>query len=226
MPMNQKQKNRVVVLLTDFGGRGWYPGVMKGVILCINPEAEIVDLCNDISEGDVREAGFVLGASFKCFPRGTVFVCVVDPGVGSERGNLILQTEDYLFVAPDNGILTSVFGKVRSRAVFSVKRGKYTGEGRGVTFLGRDIFAPIAAHLSLGISPAEMGEAVESILTIPEKEISVNEDKIFGSAVYVDTFGNIITNISMKYLAGLFKESIPLEDCVVSIAGREISGIK
>ena len=217
----------VVALLTDFGGMGWYPGVMKGVILSINPEAKIVDLCNDISKGDIREASFVLGASFGYFPQGTVFLCVVDPGVGGDRDNLIVQTEDYLFVAPDNGLLTSVCEKARVEDVFSVKYGKYTGEAHGATFLGRDIFAPIAAHLSLGVSPAEMGNSVESILTIPESLLFINKDNtISGRAVYVDTFGNIITNISMGYLNNLFEGNIPRKDCFIRIAGKEIPGIK
>ncbi|MCD6380046.1 SAM-dependent chlorinase/fluorinase, partial [bacterium] len=185
MDGNQKIKKSIVVLLTDFSGRGFYSGVMKGVILGINPEAVIVDLCHDISKGDIREAGFILGTSFNYFPRGTVFVSVVDPGVGGERDNLIVQTEDYFFVAPDNGVLTLICEKTRVETVFSAKLGKYTGEARGVTFLGRDVLAPLAAHLSLGVNPAEMGEVVESILTIPEKKPFINKDNtISGRALY------------------------------------------
>ncbi len=227
MDGNQNIKRGVVAVLTDFGGMSWYTGVMKGVILSINPEAEIIDLCNDISKGDIREAGFVLGTSFDYFPRGTVFMCVVDPRVGGKRGNLIVQTEDYLFVAPDNGLLTSVCEKARVESIFSVKYGKYTGEARGATFLGRDIFAPIAAHLSLGVDPAEMGDSVESILTISGKPPFINKDNtISGRAVYVDRFGNIITNISMGYLDNLFEGNIPRKDCFIRIAGKEIEGIK
>jgi S-adenosylmethionine hydrolase len=227
MDGNQKIKKSVVVLLTDFSERSFYSGVMKGVILGINPEVAIVDLCHDVSRGDIRGASFILGTSFNYFPRGTVFICVVDPGVGGERDNLIVQTEDYFFVAPDNGVLTLICEKTRVEAVFSAKLGKYTGEARGATFLGRDILAPLAAHLSLGVNPAEMGEAVGSILTIPDKRPFINKDNnISGRAVYVDMFGNIITNISMEYLNDLFEGSIAREDCLIRVAGREMTGIK
>ncbi|MDZ7861030.1 MAG: SAM-dependent chlorinase/fluorinase [Candidatus Krumholzibacteriota bacterium] len=227
MPENKRIEKRIIAVLTDFGTGSWYPGVMKGVILGINPEAVVIDLCHDISHGDISEGGFVLGASFNYFPPGTVFLCVVDPGVGGDRKNIIVQTEDYLFVAPDNGLITRVCERSRIEGIFSVKQGRVAEKRRGATFLGRDLFAPLAAHLSLGVNPDEIGESIPSILTIPREEPFINKNnEISGRVVHVDTFGNIITNISADYLRELFGGTIPRKECVIKAAGRETKGLK
>jgi hypothetical protein len=173
----------IIAVITDFGLDNWYPGVMRGAILEVNPEARIVDLCHNISKHDINEAGFVLGISFDYFPGGTIFLCVVDPGVGGERKNLIVETDNYSFVAPDNGLLSVISNRVNVRGAYSVERGKFTREASGITFLGRDIFAPIAAHLSLGTPAGEIGESVDSILTIPlRKPYLDHHNSIVGKA--------------------------------------------
>lgn len=220
-------KSQIVALLTDFSWHNWYLGVMKGVILSINPAARIVDLCHDISSQDVREGSFVLCNSFSYFPLSTTFLCVVDPGVGTDRRNLIVETDKYYFVAPDNGILSSIFEKGNVQGVYYVQPGKYTLPLRGSTFFGRDIFAPIAAHLSIGVSPEEMGEETKSVLTVPPLKPFVNQlGMISGRAVYIDTFGNIITNIDEEYLNEVYEGAIPYGDFTISLAGNTIKGIK
>ena len=217
----------IVALLTDFTWHNWYLGVMKGVIASVNPSATIIDLCHDISSQDVREGSFVLGNSFPFFPRGTIFAAIVDPGVGSDRKNLIVKTERYTFVAPDNGILSSIFERAAVEKVYQVRPGRYTLSPKGSTFFGRDIFAPVAAHLSLGVPPEEMGGEVKSVLTVPAIKPYINErGEISGRAVYVDTFGNIITNIEGSYLQSFFRGNIPGEDVVVRLAGQLIRGIR
>ncbi len=220
-------KNSVVAVLTDFGWSTWYTGVMKAVILDINPSARIIDLCHDISKQDIREACFVIGTSFGYFPKGTTFVCVIDPGVGGKRKNIIVKTEDYFFVAPDNGVLSSIYEKSRVEGVFEVFPGEYTGNLKGSTFLGRDLFSPIGAHLSLGVSPSEMGEPVESIMTIsPDRPFIDRAGRIVGRAAYVDSYGNIITNISNDYLMKVFRGAVPWKDIKITISGRELGKIR
>ena len=137
----------VIALLTDFTWHNWYIGVMKGVIASVNPSASIIDLCHNVSSQDVREGSFVLGSSFAFFPRGTIFV----------------------------GILTSIFEKTKVERVCAVSPGKYTLTPKGATFFGRDIFAPVAPHLSLGVPPGEIVGEVKSVLTVPALRPSINE---------------------------------------------------
>jgi len=227
MASRKKALPDVIALLTDFSWHNWYIGVMKGVILGINPDVRIVDLCHNVSSQDVREGSFVLKNSFGYFPAGTVFCCVVDPGVGGDRRNLIVETDRYYFVGPDNGILSCVFEKGIVKKVYAVKPGEYTLPLHGRTFLGRDVFAPIATHLTLGTEPAEMGDKVDSVLTVPALKPFVNKkDEISGRAVYVDTFGNIITNISVEYLEQELGKNADWESVMVRVGKRRVKGIK
>ena len=218
------ERTSLIALLTDFSWHSWYLGVMKGVIKGINPDVRVIDLCHDVSSQDVREGSFILSNSFSYFPRGTIFLCVVDPGVGTKRKNIVVRTEDHYFVAPDNGILSSIFERAKVEKVFQVEPGEYTLAVNGSTFFGRDIFAPIAAHLSRGVKPAEMGEELESVLIVPASKPSLNKrGEVMGRAVYVDAFGNIITNIEEEYLRSVHPEG--LEQVRVSLAGRTIKGV-
>jgi S-adenosylmethionine hydrolase len=226
MSGKKKSRSNVIALLTDFSWHNWYLGVMKGVILGLNPEVRIVDLCHDVSSQDVREGSFVLGNSFEYFPEGTVFICVVDPGVGGDRRNLIVETDRYFFVGPDNGILSCIFEKGKARKVYAVKPGRHTLAVHGYTFLGRDIFAPVGTHLTLGVEPSEMGEAVDSVLTVPAIKPFVNKKgEVSGRAVYIDTFGNIITNIEEQYLLGEFGENTDWEAMYVRVGNTRLRGI-
>jgi len=223
----KRGERRTIALLTDFSWHNWYLGVMKGVILGINPMVNIVDLCHDVSSQDVREGSFILGNSFSYFPEGTIFLAVVDPGVGGKRKNLVAVTDKYYFVAPDNGILSCIFEKGIVRKVYQVKPGEYTLELRGSTFYGRDVFAPIAAHLSLGVNPSRIGEETNAVLTVPALKPVVSEQgEISGRAVYVDTFGNIITNISEEFIQEEFGEGLDWSTVKVKLKGRTIRGIK
>jgi len=217
----------VIALLTDFSWHNWYLGVMKGVILGINPEVRIADLCHDVSSQDVREGSFILGNSFEYFPEGTIFLCVVDPGVGGERKNIIVETDKYLFVGPNNGIFSSIFEKGVVRKVYAVTQGRYTLPMRGSTFFGRDVFAPVATHLSLGVKPSEIGEEMDSVLNVPALKPFVNRDgEVSGRAVYVDTFGNIITNITEDFIVETFGGGVDWEKLSIKAGSRSTKGIK
>jgi S-adenosylmethionine hydrolase len=199
---------------------------MKGVIKGINPGVHIIDICHDVSSQDVREGSFILSNSFGYFPPGTIFLCVVDPGVGTKRKNLVVETEDHFFVAPDNGILSSIFERAKVERVCYVNPGEYTLPVKGATFYGRDIFAPIAAHLSLGVPPEKMGEELTSVLIVPAMKPFLNKvSEISGRAVYVDTFGNIITNIAEEYIESVYPSGVAWDKILVRLAGRRIKGV-
>jgi S-adenosylmethionine hydrolase len=218
------ERTSLIALLTDFSWHNWYLGVMKGVIKGINPDVRVIDLCHDVSSQDVREGSFILSNSFGYFPRGTIFLCVVDPGVGTKRKNIVVQTQDHYFVAPDNGILSSIFEKAKVEKVIQVEPGAYTLTVKGSTFYGRDVFAPIAAHLSRGTKPEEMGEELASVLIVPAlKPFLSKMGEVLGRAVYVDSFGNIITNIEEEYLRPIYPEG--LEQVKVRLVGRTIKGV-
>jgi S-adenosyl-L-methionine hydrolase (adenosine-forming) len=216
----------VIALLTDFGWQSWYVGVMKGVIAGINQRANVIDLSHDVSSQDVSEGSFILGSAFRYFPPGTIFVAVVDPGVGGKRRNLLVKTERHLFVAPDNGVLSLALDRSKVETIREIVPGKYTLPLTGSTFLGRDVFAPVAAHLSRGVAPDKMGNKAESVVRVSALEPVVTAaGEIFGRAVHVDSFGNIITNIDESALLRVFPGELPRRDLAVRLAGRTIRGV-
>lgn len=205
----------LISLLTDFGYSA-YVGVMKGVILSINPEAKVVDLCHEIAPQDIRQAAFVLYTSYKYFPPDTIHVVVVDPGVGTSRNALIVVTEKARFVAPDNGVLGFVLEAEEFKA-FRLNNPRYWLPHVSTTFHGRDIFAPVAAHLSKGVPPEEMGEPLEQITPLAFPQPRKKGNSIVGEVLFVDRFGNLITNIKGTDLP----PGLP----TVEIKGRSIRGL-
>lgn len=189
--------SRVVALVTDFGYRDPYVGVMKSVIKSINPLAEIIDLTHGISRHDVHEAAVVLLVSAKYFPRGTVFTCVVDPGVGSERKAIVVETHNYYLVGPDNGCLTLLAQEDGIKRVFDVSSSKFALRDRSYTFHGRDLFAPVAAYLTLGYSPEELGSeiSISEIAMLERARPIVRGGVIEARVLYIDVFGNVMTNV-------------------------------
>lgn len=183
----------VIVLLTDFGSKDYFVGVMKGVISTINPVARVVDLTHDIDRQDIRQAAFVLWASRKYFPDDSIFVCVVDPGVGTERKVLCGTIDGHTYVAPDNGLLDYVAAEAGEMQLYSATNRRYFRDDVSMTFHGRDIFAPLGAHLSRGVRLNELGE----IFNYPKvdkfyKQIKPGRNN--GVIVYKDKFGNLFTD--------------------------------
>lgn len=182
-----------IVLLTDFGSKDYFVGVMKGVISTINPVARIVDLTHDIDRQDVKQAAFVLWASMKYFPDDSIFVCVVDPGVGSERRVLCGTLDGRTFVAPDNGLLDYVAAEAGEMHFYSTTNHRYFRDDISTTFHGRDIFAPLGAHLSRGLRLNELGEP----FNYPRVERfykQVEPGRNDGRILYKDKFGNLFTS--------------------------------
>ena len=188
----------VIALLTDFGTKDHYAGTMKDVALGICPDAAIVDITHDVPPHDVVGGALELAACYRYFPAGTVFLVVVDPGVGSARRGIAADTGDYRFVAPDNGVLTSVLDEHPAKKVIELTERKYARPTVSRTFEGRDRFAPAAAWLAKGIDVAALGRPAGAIhrLDIPQPEVGA--DHIDGLVLRVDRFGNLITNIDRR----------------------------
>ena len=188
----------VIALLTDFGSADHYAGTMKGVILGICPDITLVDITHDIPPHDVLAGALELAAAYKYFPVGTIFVAVVDPGVGSARRGVAADTGDYRFVAPDNGVLTQVLRETPAKKIVELTERRYARPTVSRTFEGRDRFAPAAAWIAKGTQFAALGRAVPEIhrLDIPVPETSA--DTVHGVVLRVDRFGNLVTNIDRK----------------------------
>lgn len=230
--------NSVITLTTDFGADDAYVAIMKGVILSTNPEVNIVDITHSVEPQNVYQAAFILGYTYRYFPKKTVHVAVVDPGVGSERRGVILKTPSALFVAPDNGILSYVIDELSSAKgsvaqyspdqdlvtlgkgfeVVAITEPRFWRQPVSTTFHGRDIFAPVAATLTLDISPYELGEKITSLHVFPILKPLVDyQGNLIGHILHVDHFGNLITNIK--------KSDLPGKDIPIEVAGRLIQGI-
>jgi S-adenosylmethionine hydrolase len=198
--MNRPAKKSLITLLTDFERKDHYVGVMKGVILSINPQVNIVDMCHEIDQGDIEAASFVLSAAYRYFPKGTIHLVVVDPSVGSERRALAVKTKDYYFIAPDNGVLSPIFRGETDVRVFHFTNKKYMLPEPSFTFHGRDVFAPVAAYLSGGIAIEKLGKSVDDFVLSRTAEPRLEGNKIIGQVIYTDRFGNLVTNIDKSYL--------------------------
>ncbi len=209
--MIRKHKNRqrkslrrpVIALLTDFGNLDHYVGTMKGVILSINHAVRIVDISHNVDPQNVAGGGFMLWASYRYFPANTIFVCVVDPGVGTIRRIVCLETSRYQFVAPDNGLLDMVIAEEKAVAAYEITNPPQFGShDRSATFHGRDIFAPVGAHLSLGESVRKFGKKCSMDKT---GRIFYDLEKDAGEAriLHIDRFGNLITNVRGSLMSAL-----------------------
>lgn len=187
-----------IALLTDFGTRDHYSGVLKGVVLSICPDATIVDLSHDLPAHDIPFAALELAATYKYFPAGTIFLVVVDPGVGTARRGLAAEAGDWKFVAPDNGVLTEVFHEVAPKRVVELTERKYARPTVSRTFEGRDRFAPAAAWLAKGIQLPALGRAVSDYRVLPLPRATVEQGALHGVIVRIDRFGNVVTNIDRK----------------------------
>jgi len=208
-----------ITLLTDFGRDDVYVGVMKGVIDAINPNATIIDLCHEVPRYDVREAGYMLAESFGYFAEGSIHVAVVDPGVGSGRRAIAARAAGHCFVLPDNGLVSFVAARHWLDEIVLLENEAYFRKPVSRTFHGRDIFAPAAAHISLGVPLREFGPAVSDPVISPIPTPRAEDGKLVGEVIHVDHFGNLVTNIAEWDVPGR-------GDVRVRIAGAGIIGLK
>ncbi|WP_448591109.1 SAM hydrolase/SAM-dependent halogenase family protein [Thermoflexus hugenholtzii] len=186
---------RVITLTTDFGDEDGYVGTMKGVILSIAPDVRLVDLSHHIPPQDIRRAAFVVAEAAPYFPPGTIHVAVVDPGVGSGRRALIVETERALFVGPDNGLFSFILEDHPEARCYAIEESAYRLPQVSYTFHGRDIFAPAAAHLARGVPPAAFGPPVMDPVRLPSPRLELEEERIVGEILHADRFGNLVTSI-------------------------------
>jgi len=188
----------VVALLTDFGTRDHYAGTMKGVILGICPDVTLVDISHDLPPQDVLAGAIELAAAYRYFPAGTIFLVVVDPGVGSTRRGIVAEAGDYKFVAPDNGVLTAVLDEHPAKRVVELSERRYARPTVSRTFEGRDRLAPAAAWLAKGLDVAALGRAADALYRLALPMATFEAGAIAGQVMRVDRFGNLITNIDRR----------------------------
>lgn len=193
----------VITLLTDFGYDSYFVPSMKGVILSINPRAVIVDITHEIPPQNIAKAAFTLWASYKYFPRGTVHVVVVDPGVGTSRRPIAIKTRNYFFVGPDNGVLMMAAEDDGIVEVRVIENTKYMRPVVSYTFHGRDVFAPVAAHLSLGVDFSTVGSPVSDAVRLSLTRPVVSKGFARASIIYIDHFGNAYTSVRSEDIKAL-----------------------
>ena len=185
-----------ITLLTDFGTADPYVAAMKGVMLSINPDVQLVDVSHEVAAQDVAEAGYVLAAAFRHFPAGTVHVAVVDPGVGGDRRVLAAEVGGQVLLAPDNGLLSIALGETAPSRLISIQNAKYFRQPVSATFHGRDIFAPVAAHITLGVPLEDLGPAASDLHRLEAVRPQATDDAVEGTVIHVDRFGNLVTDIT------------------------------
>lgn len=188
-----------ISLLTDFGTKDHFAGTMKGVIHGIAPKTTVIDISHEVPPQDIKSAAFLLKCTYSYFPKNTLHLIIVDPGVGSRRKIILVETKNYFFLAPDNGVLSYALETEKVQNVTEITNEKYWLKTVSRTFHGRDIFSPVAAHLANGVSPLKLGRKINPVnLTLfpfPRPVYNKTKNICAGEILYIDRFGNLITNI-------------------------------
>jgi S-adenosylmethionine hydrolase len=215
-------ETRLITFTTDFGLTDPFVGIMHGVVLNINADAAIVDISHAVASYDILDGAFTIAQAYRFFSPRTVHAVVVDPGVGSTRRPIIVETDNHIFVAPDNGVLSLVEAREQKFVVRHVIAERYFLQPVSQTFHGRDIFAPVAAWLSKGVAPAEFGPEVDDYvrLELPQVE-HISSNSLRGAVMKVDKFGNLITNIGEMDAPTLFAAEPPVVE--ILIAGQTLT---
>ena len=217
----------VISIVSDFGTDDEYVGVIKGVMLSINPSASIVDITHQIAPQDIHQAAYLIPSYYHFFPEGTVHIVVVDPGVGSQRSILALSHRKHFFIAPDNGVLTLLLNAEKSDTIIRVDNADYFLKPLSPTFHGRDIFAAVGAHLSCGTKLDALGTRIEAKDSVRLKNLNcriLQTGELIGRIVSIDRFGNLITNIDSNSLAA-FSQTKALKHLQIHIGAVAISGL-
>jgi S-adenosylmethionine hydrolase len=207
----------ILTLTTDFGAQDHFTGVMKGVILSINPAATVVDISHEVRPYEIPEGAFVLSQAWRYFPKKSIHVAVVDPGVGSTRRPVLVEAGGHYFVGPDNGIFSLIYGEEKHK-VRVLTSERYFRQPVSRTFHGRDIFAPAAAHVSLGVKPAAFGKLIKDYLRASfEKPVRTGKRVWTGAILKVDHFGNLITNFHVREFPDLAERAFEFSVGLVRI---------
>ena len=213
-------KKKIITFITDFGTKDGYVGAMKGVCLSINPNVLLIDISHDIPPQDIVSAAFCLETAYSYYPDNSIHVVVVDPGVGSFRKPIIIEMNNQFFVGPDNGVFSLLFKKMLYKS-YHISNQDYFLSNVSNTFHGRDIFSPIASHISLGVLPKNFGKETDNLLDLDIPEIKIKDNSIIGKIITVDRFGSLITNIRKKDLELLKSERVK-----VFINNKDLGEIK
>lgn len=190
----------IITLTTDFGTKDGYVGAVKGAIKSINRDADVVDITHQIEPFDVLGGAFALTRFYKYFPPETIHLVIVDPGVGSRRQPLLVQSEQFFFVGPDNGVFTFIYENERIKDIILLSNKRYFLSELSYTFHARDIFAPVAAYVSLGVDPKDFGETAKECYKLITPGPQTSKRAVAGQIIHMDSFGNLITNISSHLL--------------------------
>lgn len=222
-----------IALLTDFGTTDAYVGVMKGVIATICPDATVIDVTHAIGAQNVRQGAFTLMTSYAFFPPRTIFVAVVDPGVGTMRRAIAARAGDYTFIAPDNGLLSFVLRAYPYAVLYELTNAAYHLKSASNTFHGRDIFAPVAAHLARGEGFDKMGTRVRDPVMLPQPTLAIDGQSLRGEVLHIDRYGNIVTSIgvlewggeqlSLKFAFGGRRAPLKLDSQALKIACGDVA---
>jgi len=210
----------ILTFTTDFGTEGIYVAAVKGVVLGLARETTIVDVTHSISPQNILEGSFVLSGLIDVFPKGTVHLAVIDPGVGTERRLIAAKVQEHWFVLPDNGLLTAVTRNRPPSEIWEINNPRFHRHPVAATFHGRDILAPAAAHLLCGGAPSELGPAREHFESVSNFDAIQNEEGFVGEVIFRDAFGNLITNIEASRLGNLNPNQWAIE-----VAGARIQGL-
>jgi S-adenosylmethionine hydrolase len=214
----------IITLTTDFGTNDHFVGAMKGVILDITPEAQIVDISHAVQAFDVLDGALAISQAYSYFPNGTVHVVVVDPGVGTARRPILASSDGYHFVAPDNGVLSMVYVKEERIHVRHITSEHYFRVPVSNTFHGRDIFAPVAAYLAKQVDSHKFGDEIEDYVKFAApRPKAAGENRMRGVVLKIDRFGNLITNVTPEDVPALFAESVKFK---IVVGSREITDIR
>lgn len=210
----------IITLTTDFGTRDYYAAEMRGVMISLAPRAAVVDITHEIEPFNILHGAFVLRSIWPWYPAGTIHVAVVDPGVGSDRRMVMARYDGRYILAPDNGLLTMLHRTLRLEEMRVIENRRFFLQSLSATFHGRDVLAPVAAYLASGIHPREFGRITDHVEILPlSHHCDTRARRIEGQVVYVDRFGNLITNIHRNDLAGIATRDLPIE---VHINGESI----
>ena len=215
---------QIITLTTDFGDEDHYVGAMKGVILGINSDSNIVDITHKIPRHDIFKAAITVRNFSRYFPEHSIHVVVIDPGVGSERKPIAFKTEHGVFVGPDNGVFSFILESAEKADIYEITNSDYMLDNVSCTFHGRDVFAPVAAHISKGIDICEVGAKIESPILLDIKKPMENDAGIKGEVIYTDSFGNLITNIKAEMLKGC--KNICIDDFVIDTVAKSYRDVE
>lgn len=212
----------IVTLTTDFGSADYYVGAMKGVVLGICPETEIIDLCHECKPYDILDAAFTIAQAYSYYPLRTIHIVVVDPGVGSQRRPIIVSGDKHFFIGPDNGVFSLIYPQQEKLSVWHITGTHYYQQPVSNTFHARDVFAAVAGWMAKGVEARQFGELIEDYVKLPIPKAQAQGDKSWkGMVLKTDRFGNVITNIAADDCPALFAEPTP--PFKLTAGGKEVA---